>query len=105
MTEAGQSLNIVTDSKRRRYVSFVASADGYVIVYPNGEYDASESVQPPIDIKNTIRQGGGIAEIHHDRSGTFHAVLRNGTFVSWYSETSAVFRNTPKWDMDKSLVL
>jgi hypothetical protein len=103
MTEAGRSLNIVTDSKRRRYVSFVASADGYVIVYPNGEYDASESVQPPIDIKNTIRQGGGIAEIHHDRSGTFHAVLRNGTFVSWYSETSAVFRNTPKWDRDMSL--
>jgi hypothetical protein len=104
MTEAGQSLNIVTDS-HRRYVSFVASLDGYVIVYPNGEFIASESVQPPTKIKNTIRQGDGIAEIHHDRSGTFHAILRNGTFVSWYSETSVIFRSTPEWDMGKSLVL
>ena len=104
MTEAGQSLNIVTDS-RRRYASFVASLDGYVIVYPNGEFVASESVRPPFDIEDMIRQGNGITEIHHDRSGTFHAILRNGTFVSWYSETSVIFRSTPKWDMDKSLSL
>jgi hypothetical protein len=104
ITEAGQSLDIVTDSDRR-YVSFVASPDGYVIVYPDGEHKISESVRPPTDIEDKITRGGGIAEIHHDRSGTFHAILRNGTLVSWYSETSVVFRNTPKWDMDKSLVL
>ena len=103
ITEPGRRFDIVTDSKRRRYVSFVASHDGYVIVYPGGEYDISKSVQPPIKIKNTIRQGGGIAEIHHDKSGTFHAILRNGTLVSWYSVTSLFFRNTPEWDMDKSL--
>jgi hypothetical protein len=102
ITEAGQSLDIVTDSDRR-YVSFVASPDGYVIVYPDGEHKISESVRPPTDIEDKITRGGGIAEIHHDRSGTFHAILRNGTFVSWYIETSVVFRNTPKWDMDKSL--
>jgi hypothetical protein len=102
VTEPGQRFDIVTDSDRR-YVSFVASPDGYVIVYPDGEHKISGSVQPPIDIEDKITRGGGIAEIHHDRSGTFHAILRNGTFVSWYIETSVVFRNTPKWDMDKSL--
>jgi hypothetical protein len=84
------------------YVSFVVSPDGYVIVHPNGKYIASESVQPPADIKNTILQGGGIAEIYHDRSGTFHVILRDGRIASWYSKTSVFFRNTPKWDIDKS---
>jgi hypothetical protein len=88
MTEPGQPLDILIDSKRRRYVSFVASPDGYVIVYPDGEFIASESVQPPTKIKNTIRQGGGIAEIYHDKSGTFHAILRNGALVSWYNEAA-----------------
>ena len=103
MTEPGRALSTLVDSNRR-YVSFVASSDGYVIVYPDGKYGASESVQPPTDIKNTIHQGNGIAELYHDKSGTFHAILRNGTFVSWYSETSAVFRNTPKWDRDMSII-
>jgi hypothetical protein len=103
ITEPGRVPDIVADSDRR-YVSFVASSDGYVIVYPDGKYDASESVQPPADIQDMIRRGNGIAEIHHDRSGTFHAILRNGTLVSWYSETSAAFRNTPKWNKDKSLI-
>jgi hypothetical protein len=103
MTEPGRALSTLADSNRR-YVSFVASSDGYVIVYPGGEYEISESVQPPTDIQNTIHQGNGIAEIYHDKSGTFHAILRNGTLVSWYSETSVGFRNTPKWDMDKFLI-
>ena len=103
ITEPGRVPDIVADSDRR-YVSFVASSDGYVIVYPDGKYDASESVQPPADIQDMIRRGGGIAEIHHDRSGTFHAILRDGRIASWYSETSVVFRNTPKWNMDKSLI-
>jgi len=104
ITEPGQVPEIVADSDRR-YVSFVASSDGYVIVYPDGKYDVSESVQPPTDIEDKIRRGGGIAEIYHDRSGTFHAILRDGRIASWYSETSVVFRNTPDWDMDESLVL
>jgi hypothetical protein len=103
ITEPGRVPEIVADSDRR-YVSFVASSDGYVIVYPDGKYDASESVQPPADIQDMIRRGNGIAEIYHDRSGTFHAILRNGTLVSWYSKTSVVFRNTPKWNVDKSLI-
>jgi hypothetical protein len=103
VTEPGQVPEIVADSDRR-YVSFVASSDGYVIVYPDGKYDASESVQPPADIQDMIRRGNGIAEIYHDRSGTFHAILRNGTLVSWYSKTSEIFRNTPKWNKDKSLI-
>jgi len=103
VTEPGQVPEIVADSDRR-YVSFVASSDGYVIVYPDGKYDASESVQPPADIQDMIRRGNGIAEIYHDRSGTFHAILRNGTLVSWYSKTSEIFRNTPKWNVDKSLI-
>jgi hypothetical protein len=104
MTVPGRTFRVLSNSNRR-YLSFVASPDGYVIVYRNGEHEISESVQPPTDIQNTIHQGNGIAEIYHDKSGTFHAILRNGTLVSWYSETSVVFRNTPKWDMDKSLVL
>jgi hypothetical protein len=100
LAEPGKApYNIVHDI---RYVSFVVSPDGYVIVHPNGKYIASESVQPPADIKNTILQGGGIAEIYHDRSGTFHVILRDGRIASWYSKTSVFFRNTPKWDIDKS---
>jgi hypothetical protein len=104
MTVPGRTFRVLSNSNRR-YLSFVASPDGYVIVYRNGEHEISESVQPPIDIEDKITRGGGIAEIHHDRSGTFHAILRNGRIASWYGETSAVFRSTPEWDMDESLIL
>jgi hypothetical protein len=104
MTVPGRTFRVLSNSNRR-YLSFVASPDGYVIVYRNGEHEISESVQPPTDIEDKITRGGGIAEIHHDRSGTFHAILRDGRIASWYGETSAVFRSTPEWDMDESLIL
>jgi hypothetical protein len=76
-----------------RPVSFVVASDGYVLLYPNGASEISKSAQPPPEIRKRIRRAGGIAEIYHDVNGSFHAILRNGTIATWYTEIAKEHRN------------
>jgi hypothetical protein len=77
----------------KRPVSFVVAPDGYVLLYPAGTYEISKSAQPPLDIRKRIQQAGGIAEIYHDLNGTFHAILRDGTIATWYTELAEQHEN------------
>lgn len=59
-------------------VSFAASKEGYILVYPDGTSSISDTLKTRIEYPADLKTAGGIAEIYVSGS-RFIAILKNGT--------------------------